>query len=130
MRQQGGTFRRDRDRACRTGAVGARYGRNTRAQSRGDAKTVRSPADGQLYVESTTRCLPDRHHRACPLSLPHSPFLRPWPGASERPACRAAPRGATKGRSEEHTSALQSLMRISYAVLCLKKKNITSITTY
>src|SRR3546814_1487371 len=27
------------------------------------------------------------------------------------------------GRSEEHTSELQSLMRISYAVLCLKKKN-------
>src|SRR3546814_5692116 len=26
------------------------------------------------------------------------------------------------GRSEEHTSALQSLMRLSYAVLCLKKK--------
>src|SRR3546814_5490184 len=30
-------------------------------------------------------------------------------------------------RSEEHTSELQSLMRISYAVFCLKKKN--SITT-
>src|SRR3546814_8479187 len=30
-------------------------------------------------------------------------------------------------RSEEHTSELQSLMRISYAVFCLKKKN-TSIT--
>src|SRR3546814_9521164 len=30
------------------------------------------------------------------------------------------------GRSEEHTSELQSLMRISYAVFCLKKKNITS----
>src|SRR3546814_9480670 len=29
-------------------------------------------------------------------------------------------------RSEEHTSELQSLMRISYAVLCLKKKNNTS----
>src|SRR3546814_10348628 len=27
------------------------------------------------------------------------------------------------GRSEEHTSELQSLMRISYAVLCLKKKS-------
>src|SRR3546814_4148367 len=27
------------------------------------------------------------------------------------------------GSSEEHTSELQSLMRISYAVLCLKKKN-------
>src|SRR3546814_3459651 len=29
----------------------------------------------------------------------------------------------TSGRSEEHTSELQSLMRISYAVFCLKKKN-------
>src|SRR3546814_1246537 len=28
----------------------------------------------------------------------------------------------TRKRSEEHTSELQSLMRISYAVLCLKKK--------
>src|SRR3546814_10541875 len=28
------------------------------------------------------------------------------------------------GRSEEHTSELQSLMRISYAVFCLKKKKI------
>src|SRR3546814_5862490 len=30
-----------------------------------------------------------------------------------------------KPRSEEHTSELQSLMRISYAVFCLKKKNNT-----
>src|SRR3546814_7426616 len=30
--------------------------------------------------------------------------------------------GAKPGRSEEHTSELQSLMRISYAVFCLKKK--------
>src|SRR3546814_1513340 len=30
-------------------------------------------------------------------------------------------------RSEEHTSELQSLMRISYAVFCLKKKNTTTI---
>src|SRR3546814_8402337 len=30
------------------------------------------------------------------------------------------------GRSEEHTSELQSLMRISYAVFCLKKKKKTS----
>src|SRR3546814_9272782 len=31
-------------------------------------------------------------------------------------------------RSEEHTSELQSLMRISYAVFCLKKKKHTNIT--
>src|SRR3546814_3493241 len=30
--------------------------------------------------------------------------------------------GVSQGRSEEHTSELQSLMRISYAVFCLKKK--------
>src|SRR3546814_10050149 len=31
-------------------------------------------------------------------------------------------------RSEEHTSELQSLMRISYAVFCLKQKNTTEVT--
>src|SRR3546814_2589221 len=31
--------------------------------------------------------------------------------------------GVDRVRSEEHTSELQSLMRISYAVFCLKKKN-------
>src|SRR3546814_2299021 len=48
-------------------------------------------------------------------------------------AGRAAGRGvgARRGglRSEEHTSELQSLMRISYAVFCLKKKNSSSIHT-
>src|SRR3546814_2072137 len=33
-------------------------------------------------------------------------------------------------RSEEHTSELQSLMRISYAVFCLKKKNKTTHHIY
>src|SRR3546814_5948992 len=44
---------------------------------------------------------------------------------------RAGP--AEDGRSEEHTSELQSLMRISYAVFCLKKKKNKTIkitTTY
>src|SRR3546814_3572883 len=36
--------------------------------------------------------------------------------------------GAALPRSEEHTSELQSLMRISYAVFCLKKKNQSTIT--
>src|SRR3546814_5280206 len=35
---------------------------------------------------------------------------------------RARTAHSTKNRSEEHTSELQSLMRISYAVFCLKKK--------
>src|SRR3546814_2379365 len=36
---------------------------------------------------------------------------------------------AALSRSEEHTSELQSLMRISYAVFCLKKKTTTIINT-
>src|SRR3546814_8914599 len=40
-------------------------------------------------------------------------------------ALRAALSGDSS-RSEEHTSELQSLMRISYAVFCLKKKNTTT----
>src|SRR3546814_6011147 len=35
---------------------------------------------------------------------------------------------AAIGRSEEHTSELQSLMRISYAVFCLKKKKLNKKT--
>src|SRR3546814_10797491 len=35
---------------------------------------------------------------------------------------------AARHRSEEHTSELQSLMRISYAVFCLKKKKNTTYT--
>src|SRR3546814_867450 len=39
------------------------------------------------------------------------------------------PRTVRPGRSEEHTSELQSLMRISYAVFCLKKKKTKDIKT-
>src|SRR3546814_4477821 len=44
--------------------------------------------------------------------------------------CAASPAcGSSAGlRSEEHTSELQSLMRISYAVFCLKKKNKKRLT--
>src|SRR3546814_10435260 len=40
-------------------------------------------------------------------------------------ARRLRPSRAARRRSEEHTSELQSLMRISYAVFCLKKKIIS-----
>src|SRR3546814_9285821 len=38
--------------------------------------------------------------------------------------------GVCGHRSEEHTSELQSLMHISYAVFCLKKKRILRLTNY
>src|SRR3546814_10086677 len=43
-------------------------------------------------------------------------------GKASRPMMDATKMPHTEQRSEEHTSELQSLMRISYAVFCLKKK--------
>src|SRR3546814_2037235 len=50
-----------------------------------------------------------------------------WPDLRVR-AWSGAARGA-RDRSEEHTSELQSLMRISYAVFCLKKKKTQQYIT-
>src|SRR3546814_6817490 len=77
-----------------------------------------------LFRSAYTRC------QKC--GRPHSVYrkfglcricLREMAHAGELP-------GVTKSswRSEEHTSELQSLMRISYAVFCLKKKKNTSLT--
>src|SRR3546814_2269734 len=68
-------------------------------------------------VEEARRQSPSRCRHRSPLL-----FRRQyWQG---RRAGRRQP-----GRSEEHTSELQSLMRNSYAVFCLKKKNTTITTT-
>src|SRR3546814_4002236 len=48
--------------------------------------------------------------------------LRPAGGSHYQRRADPDPRTVLKERSEEHTSELQSLMRISYAVFCLKKK--------
>src|SRR3546814_1781313 len=62
--------------------------------------------------------------------------LRPeflWRIDGRRCRSRHLPRPAfeiAQIRSEEHTSELQSLMRISYAVFCLKKKNKYKDTSY
>src|SRR3546814_2073092 len=53
-----------------------------------------------------------RHYRACC-----------WPAPAKLSSYRIVlPTYLARNRSEEHTSELQSLMRISYAVFCLKKK--------
>src|SRR3546814_5708576 len=57
----------------------------------------------------------DRHRRGALVAV----HLRPQQYARVAIAPRHVAQGA---RSEEHTSELQSLMRISYAVFCLKKK--------
>src|SRR3546814_2553276 len=64
--------------------------------------------------------LPVMPHLPCDLS---SPKMHCAHGRSLRRLCHEVYR--RQFRSEEHTSELQSLMRFSYAVFCLKKKNIT-----
>src|SRR3546814_9689160 len=66
-----------------------------------------------------------RNHRVCPALRR---FCRLPPGTSPtycNDAKQASLANADTPRSEEHTSELQSLMRISYAVFCLKKKKTT-----
>src|SRR3546814_10879063 len=50
-------------------------------------------------------------------------------GRTDVDLLEADPQGVGQPRSEEHTSELQSLMRISYAVFCLKKKKIQVCNT-
>src|SRR3546814_3033278 len=64
----------------------------------------------------------------CAIRLP--PPRRPTASVPQMPATRWAEMAPTTSsifsRSEEHTSELQSLMRISYAVFCWKKKKNVS----
>src|SRR3546814_1647674 len=97
-------------------AFGAKHGAGKHQPSAYSAAHEQRP--GYRYTPDRCLCLPGER---C-LETGIAPVLF---------ACRvgAAPQeGAKEGppRSEEHTSELQSLMRISYAVFCLKKKNKTS----
>src|SRR3546814_6054014 len=79
---------------------------------------------------NTFHCQTIRQHRRLreagsrPASADPSPGIPPPPATEYTwPRNRARNQRRSPARSEEHTSELQSLMRISYAVFCLKKKN-------
>src|SRR3546814_4697563 len=88
---------------------------------------------------------PRRASRQARLASDSSDRLRPWrevrprprhgagrarTGISSRRPNRGRATASRRERSEEHTSELQSLMRISYAVFCLKKKNKTILSEH
>src|SRR3546814_9449891 len=77
-----------------------------------DRETLRLLASIWVILASTFSPTANRSGRWSARSRAKS-FLRMKP---------VAPSASTTSRSEEHTSELQSLMRISYAVFCLKKK--------
>src|SRR3546814_7795996 len=70
---------------------------------------LRVRQDREAWVATAAMQLPRRRHR-------HARVEREHPVGVDQQRV---------DRSEEHTSELQSLMRISYAVFCLKKKNNT-----
>src|SRR3546814_2103648 len=70
---------------------------------------------------------PARKFHSSPFFRRHSAMCRSGLLRSRCPEIRSG-RKRDAARSEEHTSELQSLMRISYAVFCLKKKKIKKTT--
>src|SRR3546814_1458205 len=84
---------------------------------------AKRPDGGHVLTRATLALL-----RAA-IARKHPRFARETPGyplAVYGEQSRLTPATLARERSEEHTSELQSLMRISYAVFCLKKK-ITNI---
>src|SRR3546814_3481332 len=88
--------------------------------------------------ESLTPDLPKARPPSPPALLARLPEIRshlpPAPAAATEPRRRKAGTRCwshhARPRSEEHTSELQSLMRISYAVFCLKKKTLMTPNAY
>src|SRR3546814_6481306 len=95
----------------------------------------RSTRTDTLFPDTTLFRSRPRDRGRSPLRPGGDPRPSPPQFAREAPDGRRAPIPGRLGcgvwttppdtRSEEHTSELQSLMRISYAVFCLKKKNTT-----
>src|SRR3546814_2842900 len=74
--------------------------------------------DGRARGQRNCRCAEEEiFHQSFPLLYAMRGIERPEAGMSMSLVEKIG------GRSEEHTSELQSLMRISYAVFCLKKKS-------
>src|SRR3546814_2153112 len=83
-------------------------------------RASRNAAFGPWASRDAAQHIREKHPPSSPLPVPPAHRVASSSAAS---CCRA--RGRQQERSEEHTSELQSLMRISYAVFCLKKKKET-----
>src|SRR3546814_5002480 len=75
-------------------------------------------ADNQLWLGPDPEIM--RNHSTLPRTPAEDEILKK--GLDPHEVHHVQPDGRRAGRSEEHTSEPQSLMRISYAVFCLKKK--------
>src|SRR3546814_5959360 len=97
-----------------TGAMASRSPKSSRPTARSPGSS--GGADVRLYPAAADPAADRRRHG---VGQPVAVEARP-DGRADRRRAKAGPPDRT--RSEEHTSELQSLMRISYAVFCLNKK--------
>src|SRR3546814_6851367 len=81
------------------------------------------PPAGSYCTSTWLKSAGSRRSRALPIAALWPISRAPSPAEGKSRPAKPAAEGRVGGRSEEHTSELQSLMRISYAVFCLKKKN-------
>src|SRR3546814_6378950 len=82
---------------------------------------VPSMSDWQTQMAGLVQTAPE--DRTNPFNLGVSALLTPFRHFLQNALVILSSFDAFRMRSEEHTSELQSLMRISYAVFCLKKKH-------
>src|SRR3546814_4072735 len=93
-------------------------------------------SDSALSFALSARCCCTalgRARAAAGAALTQVSSCQAWPSRAISALAAVGPQvpaGYDFGRSEEHTSELQSLMRISYAVFCLKKKKTKNTQTH
>src|SRR3546814_1408354 len=110
--------------ASRVSQLGKSYGAVARRSCR-----LRRAAEAGFRSLGAKDEVPRRAGRPWQRAVPRAPFFPA--GRQHGQRWHAPVRGIWRGRrSEEHTSELQSLMRISYAVFCLKTKQDTDIRTH
>src|SRR3546814_4046961 len=96
--------------------------RPRRRSARATGPTARVRRVGRPAARRSKSALPDNRQAPRRARFVPTGYLRDrW---------RARRRARRRRRSEEHTSELQSLMRISYAVFCLKKKKTRQAFTH
>src|SRR3546814_7124695 len=77
--------------------------------------------DSRVFPAGMPSIFSPRRYRQPAIAAAASVLL-PGPAWKSTRTAASGSQAARRARSEEHTSELQSLMRISYAVFCLKKK--------
>src|SRR3546814_1657559 len=112
------------DLAERGGSYRRRAEKNQPQRCRGDAAGRDRRVPARQFPAGTERRGAGSHGGSEPSSGAPGCRAQRVPVGAVREGARASRQLPRPQRSEEHTSELQSLMRNSYAVFCLKKKNI------